>query len=107
MRKRTGMQYPGFNLVTFAWECPVHAGELRLEFPVGQPNIFPSGANHSDNATYESQRIYCPQGGGHTFNPEDCNATVYDSQGNIAASGVSVNGTVGPSGLAIGSIYLA
>lgn len=108
MRKRIGQQYPSFNLVTYAWECPVHPGELRLEYPVGQPEIFGTAASgNTSHVTYESQRVYCPQGGGHNFNVEDLHATVYDMQGNISASGVPVTGQIGVSGLAIGSILSA
>ena len=108
-RLRRGIQYPGTNLVTFALECPIHAGELSLEYPVGQFNLYGSisGSGTTPPITTESQRLYCPLGGGHTFNLEDCKATVYDSVGNIAASGVPVNGTIGVSGLAIGSILQA
>lgn len=106
MRKRRGIQYPSFVPVNFAWECPVHAGELRLEFPVGQNKIFAPGASGTAAVSYESQRVYCPQGGGHTFNVEDAKATIFNDDGSTASSGVSVNGTIGPSGLALGGILL-
>lgn len=106
-RYRQGIQYPSFNLVQFALECPKHPGIIALENPVGQNAIFDIAASgNTAHVTYESQRLFCPQGGGHTFNVEDCNATIYNSNGTIAASGVPVNGQISPSGLAIGSIYL-
>ena len=99
MRKRRGIQYPSFNPVNFALECPVHANELRLENPVGKtPN--------SGHVTYESQRLWCPQAGGHTFNIEDCNATIFNDDGSVADSGVPVNGHLGSGGLTIGGILL-
>jgi hypothetical protein len=107
MRKRRGIQFPSFNPVTFAWECPKHPGELRLEYPVGQNAIFLPGASGNANITYESQRVYCPQAGGHTFNVEDLKATIFNDDGSVSAAGVPVNGSISASGLAIGSIYLA
>lgn len=105
MRKRRGIQFPSFNPVNFAIECPKHPGEYRLESPVGQFQIFGSGAQ-TPLVDYQSNRYSCPQGGGHSFNIEDAKATIYNDDGSIQASGVPINGSISASGLAVGSIYL-
>ncbi len=86
MRKRRGISNFSFTPVTWALECPVHLGEVRLEYPVGAGLPTASGAD----VTYESQRVYCPQEGGHTFNVEDAKATTFNDDGSVSASGVVI-----------------
>lgn len=90
-RMRFGYQNNTFTPVSWMVECPIHSGVTNIEYPVAQ--------TQSGTAEHAMDLYYCPSGlttapsgnvGGHTFRIEDANATVFDTNGNIAASGVSV-----------------
>lgn len=83
MRKRIGVAKHTKVPVSWAVECPLHAGEKKIEYPKGQVGA-------STKVNYGMMQFYCPQESGHTFNLEDAKATLYNEDGTVAASGVAL-----------------
>jgi len=84
IRKRIGTAKHTKTPVNWAVECPLHAGQKAIEYPVAKGN---PASNQID---YSRLVFYCPTGSGHTFNLEDAKCTVYNDDGTVAASGQNV-----------------
>jgi hypothetical protein len=83
IRKRIGVAKHTKVPVTWAVECPLHAGQKNLEYPVGKAPI-------GSSVDFSRVLFYCPSGSGHTFDVEDAKATIYNEDGTVAASGVAL-----------------
>jgi hypothetical protein len=81
--KRRGIRKHTFTPVTWAVECPLHPGELHIEYPIGR-------IGNSAKAEAMAELFYCPQDDGHTFPIEDAKVTTYDAAGNVEASGLTL-----------------
>jgi hypothetical protein len=88
MRLRRGWLQNNFTAITWAPECPIHAGETNLEYPVGCQVI-----NLSGHVESMMEQFYCPQGGGHSFPVEEAKVTIFNDLGQIVASGQNLGGT--------------
>jgi hypothetical protein len=85
---RRGWLQHSWTNVAWAPECPVHAGETNLEFPVGC-----QAPNASGKVESMMEQFYCHQGGGHSFPCEEAKVTIFNDAGQVIGSGLTLGST--------------